>query len=337
MKTGYTISALIHALLMAWGLWTFQAQPLKAPQVDPIVVEVVTDTEVSQITAGSTTAKQTPAPTPVADKVGEVKEQPKEPLLKVAKEEVVTTTAPPPAPPDPAPEPPKPDVKKPDVAKPADAKPAETPPPPAAAADPAPDLVAEEIKRQEKQKEEQKKLDDQKKRDAQKKLDDQKKRDAQKKLDDQKKREQVKNDLNDIQAALNDKRAPSRREASNTMVNPNPSLGTTTGRAPQLSQNEQARLLAALQRQLKECWNVPNGVTDARDLVVTVEFWLDRAGNLSAMPVVKNTSSNPMFRVAADSALKAVRLCQPFRLPAAQYDFWQDVEIDFDPKAMFGG
>jgi outer membrane biosynthesis protein TonB len=338
MKAGYTISALAHALLLAWGLWSFSPPPLKAPQVDPIVVEVIMETDVTQITAGSKTAKQTPAPTPVVDKVGEVKEQPKEPTLKVAKEEVVTTTAPPPAPPQPDPVPEaKPESKPVPDQKPAEAKPAE-PPPPAAVAEPAPDLVAEELRRQEKQKEEQKRLEEQKKREEQKRREAQKKREEEaRKREEQKQREEAKNDLTRIEMALNNKRAPSRQEVNGTIVNPNPSLGTTTGRATQLSQNELARLQALLRAQLRECWHPPAGVNEARDLVVTVEFWLNRDGNLSAAPVVKNRSSNPLFPVAADTAVKALRNCQPLRLPAAQYDSWQDLVIDFDPIEMFGG
>ncbi len=48
-----------------------------------------------------------------------------------------------------------------------------------------------------------------------------------------------------------------------------------------------------------------------------------------------NPDPNPAFRVMAESAVRAVQSCQPIRLPAAQYDYWQDVEVNFDPKAMY--
>jgi colicin import membrane protein len=41
--------------------------------------------------------------------------------------------------------------------------------------------------------------------------------------------------------------------------------------------------------------------------------------------------------VAAESALRAVRRCQPYTMPAAKYDIWRDVEVTFDPRDMFGG
>jgi colicin import membrane protein len=297
--------------------------------VDSIVADVITDTEFSQITAGSRTAKQTPKPTPVVDKVGEVKEQPKDPLLKVAsKQEVVTDTAPPPAPP-------QPDIKPPDP-KPAEAKPPVQPPAPAPAAaeppEPAIDPVAEALKREEaKRKEEARKAEEVRKREEAKKREEARKR------EEAKKREEVKMDLSRIETALLDKRAPQRQAVAGTIVNPAPSLGTTTGTASQLSQNELARLLAMLKQQLSACWNPPVGVREARDLAVRVRFSLNRDGSLSGEPVVTNRGSNPMFQVAAETALKAVRSCQPLRLPAAKYEVWQEVEVNFDPAEMFGG
>jgi outer membrane biosynthesis protein TonB len=336
MKAGYTISAVAHALILGWGLLTFSAKPLEAPHVDPIVVEIITDTEVSQITNGSKTAKQTPKPTPVVDKLGEVKEPPKEPTLKVAaKQEVLTETAPPPAPPQPDPKPdPKPVEAKPPAPQPAPMPPAATEPPA-----PAPDPVAEALKLEEaKRKEEQKKLEDAK----QKKLEEAKKREekreeARKRQEANKKqREEVKNDLNRIETALIDKRTPQRQAVTGTIVNPTPSLGTTTGTAAQLAQNEDARLMAMLNAQLKPCWNPPVGLADAKNLVVRVSFSLKRDGTLAGEPVVTTRGSGPLFEAAKESALRAVWTCQPLRLPAAKYEAWQNNDIGFDPREMFG-
>jgi colicin import membrane protein len=147
----------------------------------------------------------------------------------------------------------------------------------------------------------------------------------------------VKNDLNRIEAALIDKRTPQRQAVTGTIVNPAPSLGATTGNAPQLSQNELARLAAMIKQQLYSCWIPPIGAADARDLVVLVGFSLNRDGTLAGNPVVKNRGSNPLFQIAAESALRAVRSCSPLRLPAAKYESWQEVEVNFDPKELFGG
>jgi colicin import membrane protein len=325
MKAGTTISAIAHAIILGWGLVSFSAKPLEAPPVDAVVADVISETEFSQITNGVRTAKQTPAPAPVVDKVGEVKEPPKDPTLKVAnKQEVVTDSAPPPAPPQPDP---KPDPK-PVEAKPPDPKPAPTPPA-AAEEPPQPDPAAEAAKRAEeaKRKEEQKKIEEAKKREEAKKAQEARKR------EEAKNREAANKDLDRIQALL-DKRAQQRQAVTGTMINPTPSLGTTTGTASQLSQSELARLLAMLRQQLSACWNPPMGVREAKTLVVTVSFSLNPDGSLASRPHAENDSRDPLFQTAKDTAIRAVESCQPIRLPAAKYEVWRNVEVNFDPTQM---
>lgn len=337
MKAGYTISALAHAVILGWGLLSFSARPLEAPDADPIVADVITETELSKITAGATTAKQTPTPTPVVDKAGEVKEPPKDPTLKVGKENVVTSTAPPPPQPDPKPDPkPAAATPAPPDPKPADAKPAPPDPTPPAAEEPpppAPDPVAEALKRAEAQK----KQEAAKKAEAARKRREAKRREEARKREEAKKREEVKMDLSRIETALLDKRAPQRQAVTGTLVNPTPSLGTATGTASHLSQSELDRIRAMLKQQLDPCWNLPAGAADAKNIVVKVRFSLNRDGSLASQPVVVTQGSGPTFQVFAESALKAVRNCSPLRLPAAEYEFWQDLEVNFDPADMYPG
>jgi colicin import membrane protein len=134
--------------------------------------------------------------------------------------------------------------------------------------------------------------------------------------------------------ALLDKREGQRRAATGETLNPTAGLGTAAGRAVQLSQNE----IDALRARLRECWNLPAGATDAKDLNVEVRILLKQDGSLSADPRVLNRSTNPFFQVAAESALRAVRTCAPFDfLPVAKYESWKDIEINFDPQYMFRG
>ncbi len=112
------------------------------------------------------------------------------------------------------------------------------------------------------------------------------------------------------------------------MVNPTPTLGASLANAPVLSQNE----IDALRAQLYSCWNPPVGVLEAKDLAVTVHFSLNRDGSLSGDPSITNRSAHPMFQVAAESAMRAVRRCQPFRLPVVKYDAWAEVEVSFRPR-----
>ena len=146
----------------------------------------------------------------------------------------------------------------------------------------------------------------------------------------------MKSDLDRIETALLDKRAPQRQAVTGTMINPTPSLGSTTGNAPQLLQNEDARLQAMLNAQLASCWTPPVGVREAKGLVVHVSFSLNRDGSVSGQPIVTNRGSNPLFQIAAETAVRAVLSCH-FRLPPSKYDSWQRVDASFDPIEMFGG
>jgi outer membrane biosynthesis protein TonB len=139
-------------------------------------------------------------------------------------------------------------------------------------------------------------------------------------------------DANKI-AALLDKRDPRRETLTGATLNQTATLGAPTGTAMALSQSE----LDALRAQIQACWNPPVGVADAKGLVVTVRLMLKQDGSLSAEPLVTNRGSTALFQIAAESALRAIRRCAPYRLPIAKYEVWKDVEVDFDPRDMFRG
>ena len=101
---------------------------------------------------------------------------------------------------------------------------------------------------------------------------------------------------------------------------------------PVLTVNE----LNTLMRRLAACWDPPVAVRNVPGLVVAVRLNLARDGSLARPPQVVNSSANPLFAAAAESAVSAVRKCAPFGfLPAAKYDVWKDVEIAFDPRVLF--
>jgi hypothetical protein len=93
-----------------------------------------------------------------------------------------------------------------------------------------------------------------------------------------------------------------------------------------------SRDMEELRAQVQACWNPPTGRADASDLIVRVRVQLRADGSLSTEPEVLNRGSSPFFKVAAESATRAVRRCQPYSLPASKYEIWKDVEITFDPR-----
>lgn len=134
-------------------------------------------------------------------------------------------------------------------------------------------------------------------------------------------------------AALLDKRDPQRQAATGAEISRTASLGFTSGSAPELSQSE----LDALRNQIQACWSPPAGTVDAKQLIVKVQLLLNQDGSVQAQPTVTNRSSHPQFQLAAEAALRAIRRCQPYKLPIAKYQSWRDVEVTFDPKNMFFG
>jgi outer membrane biosynthesis protein TonB len=133
-------------------------------------------------------------------------------------------------------------------------------------------------------------------------------------------------------AALLDRRQPNSQRAASE-ASPTAALGASSGNASRLTQSE----IDALRAQIQACWNPPVGAENAQELIVRLRIQFRTDGTLSAEPVLLNSGSSPYFRVAAESAMRAVRRCQPYTLPAAKYDVWRDVEVTFDPRDMFGG
>ena len=299
MRTGLAISASLHAAVLLWGLVSFGVKPLETMPGDSLPVDIISDTEYSQLTAGVRNAPKVVKPAPLVEKID--KPDPVDELTpKVAPKREIRTASAAPVP--------IPEVKPPE-------------PKPEKAKAPEPDPIAEALKKEEaKRKEEAKKREEQKR-----------KEEAKKKREEKKKQEQA-FDPNQI-AALLDKRRAQRHAAAGATLNSTPSLGLPSGNAATLSQSE----IDALRAQIQACWNPPAGVVDAKELIVRIRLQLREDGSLSANPTLLNHGSHPIFQIAAESAMRAIKRCQPYTLPIAKYAVWRDVEVTFDPRDMFRG
>jgi outer membrane biosynthesis protein TonB len=98
----------------------------------------------------------------------------------------------------------------------------------------------------------------------------------------------------------------------------------------------------ALLSQIRECWNVPVGAPTPEKLIVQVRVFLARDGSLAQPPLLEPqtraaAASDPYMRTAAEAALRAVNVCEPYRrLPADRYDSWREIVMTFDPSRMVG-
>ncbi|WP_119309515.1 cell envelope biogenesis protein TolA [Cohaesibacter haloalkalitolerans] len=110
------------------------------------------------------------------------------------------------------------------------------------------------------------------------------------------------------------------------------SFGSRNGReAAAMTQSE----LDALRAQIAQCWSPPVGAADASQLAVKIEFGLDQQGNVNWGPQPIEYPANQFGVAAVESAMRAVRRCAPYTLPADKYDAWRRVRINFDPSDMF--
>ncbi len=114
---------------------------------------------------------------------------------------------------------------------------------------------------------------------------------------------------------------------------PEPARGRSNGRDLSMTFNE----IDALRAKISQCWNPPVGGLGADAIKVKLRLRLREDGVLSREPEVVNREGSPFFRAAADAAVRAVMLCQPYQLPPKKYAMWRDMILNFDPKEMFGG
>jgi hypothetical protein len=98
----------------------------------------------------------------------------------------------------------------------------------------------------------------------------------------------------------------------------------------------------ALLSQMRACWNVPVGAPHPEQLIVQVRVFLSQDGSLARPPQLEPTTraaaaSNPYIRTAAEAALRAVNVCEPYKhLPADRYESWREIVMIFDPSKMIG-
>lgn len=144
-------------------------------------------------------------------------------------------------------------------------------------------------------------------------------------------------DLNAIAGMIDRSRDPGRRQEEGQRAD-------RTQRGAGLGTAEvaaiQDRINAVGRAHLRRCWRMPVDLPDPDRLIVTVEFEINRNGTLNGQPRVtnpRNYSFDPYMRAAAESALRAVRACDPFPFAddpvlREHYALWRETEVVFDPS-----
>lgn len=370
MHLGLVTSLLIHGALLLWALVTIKATPpFKMPEQVPVEVAIVSESDMVRLMKGERNAKnpdaagnegvakvdpkkqpkvtppppqntasaqpQPPEPVepkkdPIAEQIALApKEQPKEPVKAAV-------------PAGPSPE----DKKKLDDAiKAEDAKASEELALKAAAAKAAADKAAADAKRI---------ADAKRAADAAKRIADAKRAaDAKKvadaaaakaKADADAKRFNPDDILKKIETTSDDGRKQLLEDKAKARPQPvaggknvaqtkGPQAGAPEGRDT-LNEGQANRLVSILKQQIERCWNINAGLDGAAKLIPVFEFQLNRDGSLRGEPRLVNPDGAPAFQDAANSALRALKACQPYRdLPPDMYVHWENWRFRFDPSA----
>ena len=97
----------------------------------------------------------------------------------------------------------------------------------------------------------------------------------------------------------------------------------------------------ALRAQIFGCWSVPLGLPYDEDLLVRIKLSLKKDGTITKSEILDHQRMNrpgqKFYKVLAESALRAVRLCQPLKVPPTGYDKWKEIQLNFNPTEMLKG
>ena len=94
-----------------------------------------------------------------------------------------------------------------------------------------------------------------------------------------------------------------------------------------------------VRQQIRECWSLPAGAKEAENLSIEIKMAMNPDGTVRQARILDQNrlQSDPFFRAAAESALRAVLNphCNPLKLPPEKYQQWQNMILIFDPRDMF--
>ncbi len=97
----------------------------------------------------------------------------------------------------------------------------------------------------------------------------------------------------------------------------------------------------ALKAQIFGCWSIPLGLPYNENLLVRIKLQLNPDGTVSQSEILDHARMNKpgqgFYKVLAESALRAVKLCQPLRVPTTGYDRWKELQLNFDAREMLEG
>ena len=93
----------------------------------------------------------------------------------------------------------------------------------------------------------------------------------------------------------------------------------------------------AIAGRLRACWNLDPGAMGIEDMIIEVRAYLNKDGTVREVDILDKSRYNAdrHFRSVADSARRAVFVCQPYNILAQKYpqkyDMWKTMLLRFNP------
>jgi colicin import membrane protein len=144
-------------------------------------------------------------------------------------------------------------------------------------------------------------------------------------------------DPTDISRLLSHSASAARPPTARAVGRAAPAAGSTTTNSQKMASTRWDELDGVLEDQYKQCWSYLG--LESQKYIPQIKVIYSPDGALSAEPVLINPPSDPALRSLADSAMRAVRRCNPLRIPAQfapYYDQWKGRVLRFDPVDMAG-
>ena len=140
-------------------------------------------------------------------------------------------------------------------------------------------------------------------------------------------------DADSIKARINESLEPSKENLSsnNNNLEDNKNLNNSG-----LTLSEQDELRA----QISGCWNIPMGLPYIENLLVRIKLELKPDGSISQIEILDHDRMNQpgqaYYKVLVESVLRAIRMCQPLKVPVNGYERWKELNLNFDLREMLG-
>ena len=124
----------------------------------------------------------------------------------------------------------------------------------------------------------------------------------------------------------------------------------TTNKIDKVTQDQEKNIVSggltlseedALKAQIFGCWSIPLGLPYNENLLVRIKLELNPDGTVSQSEILDHARMNKpgqgFYKVLAESALRAIKLCQPLRVPTTGYERWKELQLNFDAREMLEG